>query len=108
MHIASILKRIHENDGVYIPSDAIPNSIHCAVDNLDFSEDTVDGRRTLHGIVITVYQIKKESDTFVPLSLASPNKCSVKSFDNANHTNLCKPTSMENLLFPSCASKHSN
>ena len=81
---ASVLKRIHDNDGVYIPPDIVPNRfIHCAVDNLDFSEDTTDGRRTLHGTVITVYQVMKESDTFVPLSLASPNECPEKSFDSA-------------------------
>lgn len=81
---ASVLKRIQENNGVYIPPDIAPNRfIHCAVDNLDFSEDTADGRRTLHGTVITVYQIKKESDTCLPLSLSSSNECLVQSFDSA-------------------------
>lgn len=39
-------------EGVYVPPDIVPNRfIHCAGDNLDFSEDPADGRGTLHGIV---------------------------------------------------------
>lgn len=59
-----------------MPPDIVPNGfIHCAADNLDFSEDTADGKRTLHGTVITVYQAMEDSDIFVPLSLVSPNEC---------------------------------
>lgn len=84
-HIAaSVLNRINENGGVYVPPDLVPNSfIHCAADNLDFSEDTADGRRTLHGTVIAVYQAMEDSDILVPLSLVSPKECRLQSFDTA-------------------------
>lgn len=53
-----ILKEIEENNGVYIPKMIKQNKfIHFAADNVDFHEDTSDGKRTLHGTVITVYQV---------------------------------------------------
>lgn len=81
---ASVLKRIHDNGGVHVPPDIIPNRfIHCIADNLDFSEDNADGRKTLHGTIVTVYRVMKEPDIFVSLSLVLPNECRAKSFHSA-------------------------
>ena len=56
-----------------------------AVDNIDFAEDTVDGKNTLHGTVMTVYQQEDaladpvvpplELDTLSSQSLKSPYRC---------------------------------
>ena len=38
-----------------------------AVDNVDFSEDTPDGKRTLHGTPMAIYQQYKDGDVTKPL-----------------------------------------
>lgn len=45
--LLSILRWIHENSGVYSSPDTEKKFIHCAADNLDFSEKTTDGKRAL-------------------------------------------------------------
>ena len=58
---SSVLEKIRENSGIYIPPDIVQGRfIHCAADNLDFGEDTVDSKRTLHGTAVTIYQISKK------------------------------------------------
>lgn len=79
---SSVLEKIRENSGIYMPPDIVPGRfIHCAADNLDFCEDTVDGKRTLHGTVMTLYQVKEENDNIVSLVLKPSNN---RSLLNAN------------------------
>ena len=53
----SVVKRMMDNDGLYLPPDFILGRyIFFAVDNVDFAEDTPDGKRTLHGTAIAIYQ----------------------------------------------------
>ena len=79
---SSVLQNIKVNSGIYIPPDVIHGRfIHCAADNLDFSEDTPDGKRTLHGTVMTIYQIKDQNDRMERLSLKPSNP---RSLENAN------------------------
>ena len=60
---ATVLHQIKENGGVYIPSDIVRGRhIYFAVDNVDFSEDTYDGQRTLHGTALAIYQKKEPED----------------------------------------------
>ncbi|CAG9769899.1 unnamed protein product [Ceutorhynchus assimilis] len=57
----SVLKTITDNDGVYIPPELQEKEfVHFAADNLDFHEDTPDGRRTLHATVLVGYQKNTE------------------------------------------------
>lgn len=59
---ATVLNRMEENRGVYIPPDFVKGRhVFFAIDNVDFAEDTYDGHRTLHGAAIAIYQ-KKEAD----------------------------------------------
>ena len=53
-----------KRDGVYIPPMMVQGKfIYFAIDNTDFSEDTPDGKRTLHGTVTAIFQRKaKESE----------------------------------------------
>ena len=54
---ASVLKRIEQNDGVYIPPDiVVGRHVFFAVDNVDFCEDTPGGKRTFHGTAMAIYQ----------------------------------------------------
>ena len=54
---ASVLKRIEQNDGVYLPPNIVlGRHIYFAVDNVDFCEDTPDGKRTFHGTAMAIYQ----------------------------------------------------
>lgn len=51
------MKRIKQNDGVYLPPDiVVGRHVFFAVDNVDFCEDTPDGKRTFHGTAMAIYQ----------------------------------------------------
>ena len=50
-------QRGEDNDVIYLPLDFILRRyIFFAVDNVDFSEDTPDGKRTLYGTAMAIYQ----------------------------------------------------
>jgi len=54
---ASVLKRMEQNDGLFLPPYIIEGRhIFFAIDNVDFAEDTYDGRSTLHGTSMAIYQ----------------------------------------------------
>ena len=56
-----------QNGGVFIPPDVVPGRrVYFAVDNIDFKENTPDGKRTLHGTAMAVYQ-KKDPKDVTPL-----------------------------------------
>lgn len=43
--------------GIYLPPDIVKGRhVFFAIDNVDFAEDTPDGRRTLHGTAMAMYQ----------------------------------------------------
>ena len=47
---ASLLSRMENHDGLFLPPDMVEGRhVFCAIDNVDFQEDTYDGRNTLHG-----------------------------------------------------------
>ena len=51
------------NSNFFIPQNLIANKfIFFAVDNLDFNEDTSDGKNTLHATAMVVYQSKWQDD----------------------------------------------
>ena len=54
---STVLERMIQNDGLYIPPDVIMGRhVFFAVDNVDFSEDTPDGKNTFHGTAMAIYQ----------------------------------------------------
>lgn len=57
----AVISRMTETGGIYIPPD-LKNGIPLffAADNIDFSEDTHDGKNTLHATVIVAFQQKQE------------------------------------------------
>ena len=66
----SVLERMLLNDMVYIP----PNIVHgrhvfFAIDNVDFGEDTPDGKRTLHATAMAIYQTCEPDDQELKLNL---------------------------------------
>ena len=53
----AVLKRMADSGGVYVPPELKSDRFtHFATDNLDFTEDTPDGKRTLHATVLVAYQ----------------------------------------------------
>ncbi|XP_063215639.1 uncharacterized protein LOC134527168 isoform X5 [Bacillus rossius redtenbacheri] len=75
---------IISNDGVYIPPDLVTDRfIHCSMDNIDFCEDTIYGRKTFHETAVAVYQDVKESDRHAPISLASSNNLPLPNLEDA-------------------------
>lgn len=52
----AVLARV-KNEGVYLPPDTVKGRhVFFAIDNIDFAEDTPDGKRTLHGTSMAIYQ----------------------------------------------------
>lgn len=65
-----VLERMLQNDGVYIPYNIVHGRhVYFAIDNIDFAEDTPNGKRTLHGTVMDVYQQRCPEDTCQKLVL---------------------------------------
>lgn len=59
----NVVQRLQNNEGIYLPPDIVMGRHpFFAVDNSDFSEDTVDGKRTLHGAAMAIFQQKAEND----------------------------------------------
>ena len=70
---STVLERMILNNGVYMPPDVVMGRyIFFAIDNVDFAEDTPDGKRTLHGTAMAIYQRCHPTDTLPKLELSSP------------------------------------
>ena len=53
----SVMKNMASDKGIYIPPKLIKSvPVFYAVDNIDFDEDTADGKHTLHGTVLVAFQ----------------------------------------------------
>ena len=53
----AVIKRMDETGGIFIPPGITKGTlIFFAADNIDFLEDTPDGKHALHGTVMTVFQ----------------------------------------------------
>ena len=54
---SSVLKRMEESNGLFLPPDIVKGRhVFFAIDNVDFAEDAYDGRNTLHGTAMAIYQ----------------------------------------------------
>jgi hypothetical protein len=50
-----------EGDGIILPSNIIPgNFIHAVADNINISEETLDGKKTTHATSLVLYQRQEE------------------------------------------------
>ena len=64
---------------MFLPPDIVKGRhVYFAIDNIDFSEDTPDGKRTLHGTAMAIYQ-KVESQDEEPV--LRYHNCSTKKHD---------------------------
>lgn len=60
---AHVLQRLEQCGGVYLPPDIVKGRhVFFAIDNVDFAEDTCDGKGTLHGTAMAIYQRKEPDD----------------------------------------------
>ena len=54
---SSVLKRMEESNGLFLSPDVVKGRhVFFAIDNVGFAEDTYDGRKTLHGTAMAIYQ----------------------------------------------------
>ena len=73
---ASVLKRMELNDGLYIPPDVVlGRHVFFAVDNVDFAEDTPDGKNTFHGTAMAIYQRQEPGDVAPELTVDPGDQC---------------------------------
>ena len=73
-----------------------------AVDNVDFAEDTPDGKNTFHGTAMAIYQRQEPSDVAPELTVDPRDQCrrSIRQLPESVTTLLECPASPESLLFP--------
>ena len=70
----AVIQRMDAIGSQYIPLDLVSGKfIFFAADKLDFLEDTVDGKGTLHATVMTSYQEYQDSELNVPLTVSGPS-----------------------------------
>ena len=73
---ASVLKCMELNNGLYIPPDVVfGRHVFFAVDNVDFAEDTPDGKNTVHGTAMAIYQRQEPDDVAVELAVDPGDQC---------------------------------
>lgn len=72
---SEMIQRISDNGGVWLPTNIVKDRFtYYAADNLDFLEDTNDGKGTLHATVMVCYQESSESDKHECLHLTTSSK----------------------------------
>ena len=60
---SSVLKRVEESNRLFLPPDIVKGRhVFFAINNVDFAEDTYDGRNTLHGTAMAIYQKSQVGD----------------------------------------------
>lgn len=60
----SVLERMNQPGGMHLPENFVKNShVFFAIDNVDFAKDTHDGKHTLHGTAVAIYQKTDPRDT---------------------------------------------
>ena len=65
---------MEQNNGLFLPANIVEGRhVFFAIDNVDFAEDTCDGRRTLHGTAMAIYQKCDKDDENPELSLCIVN-----------------------------------
>ena len=57
-----IVEKQNSNEGVYIPDNLTQNScLHFAIDNIDFENDTANGKGEFHGTTTVIFQKKNKT-----------------------------------------------
>ena len=63
---------MNNNNGVYLPTNIVLGRfLFFAVDNIDFAEDTPDGKNTLHGTAMAIYQQRLDGDFVYPREVST-------------------------------------
>lgn len=80
----AVISRMSETGGIYIPPGLhYGRPLFFAADNIDFSEDTHDGKNTLHATVMVAFQQLHES-TLTAATLPISTKASSRSLKGYN------------------------
>ena len=66
----TVLERMNKHGGVYFPEEFVKNR-HIFFDNVDFAEDTHDGKHTLHGMAMAIYQKTDPTNTASQIRLVN-------------------------------------
>ena len=68
----SVLERMNQHGGMYLPENFVKNRhVFFAIDNVDFAEDTHNGKHTLHGTAMAIYQKTDPRDTTPQIRLVN-------------------------------------
>ena len=68
----SVLEHMNQHGRMYLPENSVKNRhLFFAIDNVDFAEDTHDGKHTLQGTAIAIYQKMDPRDTTPQIRLVN-------------------------------------
>lgn len=71
----SVLKCMAQNEGVFLPPDIlIGRHVFLVIDDVDFAQDTPDGKRTLHGTTMAIYQRRQPQDKHPDLNVDTTDR----------------------------------
>ena len=73
---SNVLQRMEQNDGVYVHPEIVKERHgFFAIDNIDFAEDTPDGKRTFQGTSVAIYQRTDAQDQMAHVSADPALQC---------------------------------
>ena len=79
----AVLKRAAQNNGLYIPETLVKGRfLFFAIDNVDFAEDTPDGKGTLHATATAVFQFHDTNETNTQNAIAIEQPCTERSLSS--------------------------
>ena len=68
----SVLERKNQHGRMYLPENFVKNRhVFFTIDNVDFAEDIHDGKDTLHGTTMAIYQKTDPRDTTPQIRLVN-------------------------------------
>ena len=68
----SVLEPMNHHGGMHLPKNFVKNRhVFFVIDNVDFVEDTHDGKHTLHGTAMAIYQKTDPRDTTPQIRLVN-------------------------------------
>ena len=77
----AVVERLKQLDGLYVPPFLKKGIfVFFAADNIDFAEDTPDGKNTTHGTITAVYQRKDTPGEFIVPKLCIDYKKNPESY----------------------------
>lgn len=96
----AIAEKMSTNGGIYIPEHLVRDvPLHFAIDNIDFKNDTADGKGEFHGTTHVVFQKKQNTQNTQATMAITPSRRSYKFQHPKNGQSVCQKPRQPNDSF---------